>query len=249
MNQEQIGKFIAKSRKAKNMTQQELAEKLEVSDKTIGNWENGRNMPDLSLFKPLCEELDITINDLMSGEEIKKENYQKTLEENIINLTIDNKKKAKKKIMLLIIIAIMCSIFLLILTSLYNTLEIDVNYDERLMNCSFDDGKLTYYITGVTVLNTDYIERVINNKKYLIFHNTVNLYNKRYSNWEYGESLARITNGETPYGSGMWIDTKNNEYQNVIVYYTNKSLKNLNKMKDLDFIKELEKLHQMCSIN
>ena len=88
MNQEKIGKFILDCRKKKNMTQSELAEKLGVSDRTIGNWENGRNMPDLSLFKPLCDELDITINELLSGENIKKEKYQEKFEENIIN-TID----------------------------------------------------------------------------------------------------------------------------------------------------------------
>ena len=92
MNQEKIGKFIAQSRKAKKMTQQELAEKLGVTDKSIGNWENGRNMPDLSLFKPLCDELDITINELLSGEKIKKEEYQEKFEENIIN-TIDYSTK------------------------------------------------------------------------------------------------------------------------------------------------------------
>ena len=85
MNQEKIGKFIAECRKHKNMTQSELAEKLGVTDKSIGNWENGRNMPDLSLFKPLCSELDITINELLSGERIKKEKYQERFEENIIN--------------------------------------------------------------------------------------------------------------------------------------------------------------------
>ena len=88
MNQEKIGKFIATCRKDKKMTQAELAEKLGVTDKSIGNWENGRNMPDLSLFKPLCDELDITINELLSGEKLKKEEYQERLEENIIN-TID----------------------------------------------------------------------------------------------------------------------------------------------------------------
>ena len=93
MNQEKIGKFIASCRKSKNITQQELAEKLGVSDRTIGNWENGRNMPDLSLFKPLCDELDITLNDLLSGEKVSEKEYQEKLEENIIN-TIDytNKK-------------------------------------------------------------------------------------------------------------------------------------------------------------
>ena len=92
MNQEKIGKFIAKCRKNKKMTQSDLAEKLGVTDKSIGNWENGRNMPDLSLFKPLCDELGITINELLSGEGLKKEEYQEKLEENIIN-TIDYSTK------------------------------------------------------------------------------------------------------------------------------------------------------------
>lgn len=92
MNQEKIGKFIAECRKKKKITQQELAEKLGVSDRTIGNWENGRNMPDLSLFKPLCNELDITLNDLMSGEKVKEKEYQKKFEENIVN-TIDYTNK------------------------------------------------------------------------------------------------------------------------------------------------------------
>ena len=96
MNQEKIGKFIAKCRKNKKMTQSELAEKLGVTDKSIGNWENGRNMPDLSLFKPLCDELDITINDLMSGERINKDKYQEKFEENIVN-TIDYSTKKINK--------------------------------------------------------------------------------------------------------------------------------------------------------
>lgn len=93
MNQEKIGKFILKCRKEKKLTQIKLAEKLGVTDKSISNWENGRNMPDLSLFKPLCEILDISINDLISGEKLSKDKYQEKLEENIIS-TIDytNKK-------------------------------------------------------------------------------------------------------------------------------------------------------------
>lgn len=97
MDQEKIGKFIAECRKKKNMTQQELAEKLGVSDRTIGNWENGRNMPDLALYKPLCNELDITLNDLMSGEKVDKSNYQEKLEENIINTINYSNKKIKNK--------------------------------------------------------------------------------------------------------------------------------------------------------
>lgn len=97
MNQEKIGKFIASCRKQKNITQQELAEKLGVSDRTIGNWENGRNMPDLSLFKPLCKELDISLNDFLSGEVVTEKEYQERLEENIINTIDYTSKKIKDR--------------------------------------------------------------------------------------------------------------------------------------------------------
>ena len=97
MNQEKIGNFIARCRKQKRMTQCELGEKLGVTEKSISNWENGRNMPDLSLFKPLCEELNITINELLSGEKISEDNYQEKFEENIINTISYSNKKLEKK--------------------------------------------------------------------------------------------------------------------------------------------------------
>lgn len=97
MDQEKIGRFIAECRKKMNLTQQELADKLGVSDRTVGNWENGRNMPDLSLFKPLCNELHISLNDFLSGEKVKVQNYQEKLEENIINTISYTNKKLENK--------------------------------------------------------------------------------------------------------------------------------------------------------
>ncbi|MBO5414658.1 MAG: helix-turn-helix transcriptional regulator [Bacilli bacterium] len=93
MNQEKIGKFISKLRKEKKLTQEQLAEKLGVTSKSISRWENGKTMPDVSLFEPLCKELNITINELLSGEKIKKEEYQEKFEENVINtINYANKK-------------------------------------------------------------------------------------------------------------------------------------------------------------
>ena len=114
MNQEKIGKFIAECRRQRKMTQSELGEKLGVTEKSISNWENGRNMPDLSLFKPLCEELNISLNDLMSGEKVKEKEYRDKLEENIIN-TIDysNKKIESRNIfigLILIVFGVLISI-------------------------------------------------------------------------------------------------------------------------------------------
>lgn len=97
MNQEKIGKYIVECRKKKNMTQQELAEKLRVSDRTIGNWENGRNMPDLSLFKPLSEILGISIAELLDGGKIDKNNIAYKSEEILTNTINYQTEKIRKK--------------------------------------------------------------------------------------------------------------------------------------------------------
>ncbi len=96
MNQEKIGKFIANLRKEKNMTQQELAKKLGVTDRAISKWENGRGLPDYSLLKDLCNELDINVNELLSGEKISKEDYKTSAEENMSKLINDNYSEKKK---------------------------------------------------------------------------------------------------------------------------------------------------------
>ena len=114
MDQEKIGKFLASLRKEKKLNQQELAEKLGVSDRTIGNWENGRNMPDLSLFKPLCQELDITINELLSGERITKEKYQEKFEENIVKTIDYSTKKLNEYRGIISLILIILGLFILI---------------------------------------------------------------------------------------------------------------------------------------
>ena len=98
MEQEKIGKFILQLRKEKKITQKELAEKLGVTDRAISKWENGRGMPDLSLMKALCDELGISVNELLSGEKIESENYQEKFEENIINtMLITSKNKTVNK--------------------------------------------------------------------------------------------------------------------------------------------------------
>ena len=248
MNQEKIGKLIAECRKNKKMTQQELAEKLGVSDRTVGNWENGRNMPDLSLFKPLCYELGISMNDLMSGEKITKEHYQEKLEENIINLTVNNKKLFNRKLIIFSFTLAFLLMIFIVAVYIYNFFELDVKYDGRLMKCSFNDNVLTYKIIGNSVLNTNYVERTINREKYMFFHSTINIYNKRHSNWEYGESLAKMVNDEQiPFGSEWTFDKEKDKTQIINVYYTNKSLKKIDKMTNEELKKELKNSFIMCS--
>ena len=114
MNQEKIGKFIAECRKKKKLTQSDLAESLGVTDRSISNWENGKNMPDLSLFKPLCAKLDITINELLSGEKLNKEDYQDKLEENIVNTIDYSTKKITKYNQIISVIIIIFGLFIAI---------------------------------------------------------------------------------------------------------------------------------------
>ena len=95
MSQEKIGKFIAKCRKEKNMTQQELALKLDVSDRAISNWENGRRLPDYSIIEKLCNELDITVNELIEGKELNESEEQILADKNIISI-LTTKEKLKK---------------------------------------------------------------------------------------------------------------------------------------------------------
>lgn len=77
MDQEKIGKFIADCRKEKGLTQLQLAEKLGISNRAVSKWETGKSCPDVSLMLELCSVLEITVNELLSGERILMEDYQK----------------------------------------------------------------------------------------------------------------------------------------------------------------------------
>ena len=102
MNQIQIGRFIAASRKARNLTQRQLADELGISDKTVSKWECGKGLPEVSLMLPLCASLGITVNDLLSGERVSGTNYQKKAEKNMMDLMKENEEN--KRWMLLSVI-------------------------------------------------------------------------------------------------------------------------------------------------
>ena len=93
MNQVKIGQFISECRKSKNMTQAQLAEKLNITDRAISKWETGKGMPDSSIMLELCNELGITVNELLSGERISMNDYTKKMEENLLEL----KKNCQKR--------------------------------------------------------------------------------------------------------------------------------------------------------
>lgn len=98
MNQEKIGRLIAELRKEKKLTQAELALKLGVSDKSVSKWENGKCLPDVSLYKDLCNILGISLNEFFAGEKIKEENFKEQADNNLYNALENSSFRLKDKI-------------------------------------------------------------------------------------------------------------------------------------------------------
>ena len=95
MDQIKIGKFIAECRKKNNLTQMQLAEKLNITDRAISKWENGKGMPDSSIMLDLCEELKISVNELLSGEMISMENKNEKQEQLLLDMAKEVEQKNK----------------------------------------------------------------------------------------------------------------------------------------------------------
>lgn len=96
MDQIKIGKFIASCRKELGMTQANLAEKLGISDRAISKWETGKSMPDSGLMLELCDLLKINVNELLSGERIMTEAYDKRAEANLLAMRQEVEKKNRQ---------------------------------------------------------------------------------------------------------------------------------------------------------
>ena len=106
-----IGRFIAELRKSKNLTQQELADKLLVTDRAVSKWERGLSLPDASKMLDLCNILGITVNELLTCEVIDMENYNKKAEELLIEMAKQEELKNKKLIVNMYVLLITTSIF------------------------------------------------------------------------------------------------------------------------------------------
>ena len=124
MNQEKIGKYIAEIRKQKNMTQKELAEKIGICDKTISKWECGNGMPDISYLESLCNSLDITVNELLSGESLSEQSYSKKAEENIMALMKENETQKKSNFWQIVIGTVLAAFAFVIMTTMTGEVQI-----------------------------------------------------------------------------------------------------------------------------
>ena len=113
MDQVKIGRFIAEKRKAINLTQMQLAEMLNITDRAVSKWETGKTLPDSSIMLTLCDILHITVNDLLSGEVVSMENYNKELEQNLLEMVKQKEESDRRLLRMEIVTGIICLLPLL----------------------------------------------------------------------------------------------------------------------------------------
>ena len=125
MDQIKIGKFIAQCRKARNLTQMQLAEQLGITDRAVSKWENGKALPDATIMLELCGILGISVNDLLTGEVVTMENYNEKMEKNLLD-ALEAKQRADKNLLNLeILVGLMCVAIMLGLTAFASFMQIE----------------------------------------------------------------------------------------------------------------------------
>ena len=114
MDQVQIGKFIAQRRRDVGLTQMQLAEKLDITDRAVSKWETGRSLPDSAIMLELCDVLKITVNDLLCGEVVTMENYNKELENNLLEMVKEKEQADRRLLKMEVLIGILSCIVMFV---------------------------------------------------------------------------------------------------------------------------------------
>ena len=241
MDQRKIGEFIKNSRKEKNITQKDLADKLYVTDKTVSRWENGHYLPDLSLWKELCEILDISILELINGEKSKKENItKKEMEDSIFNtvdFTSKKMKKMKKKTIIIIFISIFMVLGTILTASAFvknNKKElIPISFNSRYASVEKDDG----WVCSFEIYNYPKDE----------IYNGLEYYHYDCENLKYDflydyQSTINTENGDSYKAKGSWVsfswsDKYSSDISKISDYF---NIKKFNKTISLDDLSELK---------
>jgi len=125
MDQEKIGKFIACCRKKQKLTQEQLAEKLNITYKAVSKWETGKGLPDASIMRDLCNILKITVNELLSGELIDRINYDESAEINLLEMLKQKEEYDKRLLHIEIIMGIIAILPLLISTIIVSLVSLE----------------------------------------------------------------------------------------------------------------------------
>lgn len=247
-----IGRFIAECRKEKGLTQSQLAEMLNITDKAVSKWETGKGLPDVSIMIELCHILGINVNELLSGERLSEENYREKANENIVSMikVADKNRRIKNKIILVFITII--SIFLIcrLAIGIYQSIEVGVKYDERIMQCEIIENEITYKVNGLSVISTEYIAVNNESETLVFFTNKMLLQNKRFSHWETWKSLSQVNKGEEPsFTSIRDIDIKKdiaNCKDKIKIYHTNTSFNKIKKADENEMQQIIEKSQLIC---
>ena len=240
MDQEKIGKFIAQKRKEKKFTQEELAEILNVNSRSISRWENGKCMPDMSMYNSICEVLGISINEFLSGEKLKKDEYQDKFEKNMIDIVgnVELKNKTIRIFNLVILFVVVFIISVIVFNFLLDHVYIKQNYDKRTMNVSFENHSLK--LTTPVLGNTKYV--------YFEYENECLVFVTYY------ENLGTIISRNEKFDEFTGYDLSENTYTNDLyvsdsclkkrkkVYYTKQSLSIINKIYKSSDITKLDKV-------
>jgi len=125
MDQQKIGRFIATCRKKVNLTQMQLAEQLNITDRAISKWERGKTMPDSSIMLELCDILKITVNDLLSGEVVTMDHYNKELEKNLLEMVKQKEQADKRLLFLEIFIGILLASLMFVLIMVASLVQME----------------------------------------------------------------------------------------------------------------------------
>lgn len=182
MNNKKTGEFISTARKELGYSQKELAEKLNITDKSVSKWETGRSLPDVSMLLPLAEALGVSVTEILNGERISKEKINSASDEMIVKAM----KKSKSKIMIAIIL---CLIFLIGLICSYpayhyfsTIAEDDYSAITELTEKSFDVEDLKV-ITSVEKSNYVFFLLANDEKSYLMRFERSELFKNRIGDW------------------------------------------------------------------
>ena len=246
------GKFIAECRKENGLTQSQLAEKLNITDKAVSKWETGKGMPDVSIMIELCDILGINVNELLSGEKLSAEKYKEKANENIVSMikVADENRKTKNRLILIFAIIIAVIFFLKLAIGIYESIEIGMEYDERIMQCEITENDIIYNVNGLSIINAE--REIINtDSETLIFiTNRMYLMNKIRSHYESWDSMAKLNNEENvSFSSSISIDINKDIpgcKEKIKVYYTNTPFYKIKKADKNELQQIIEKSHLIC---
>ncbi len=125
MDQVKIGKFIAECRKNQKLTQMQLAERLNITDRAVSKWETGKAMPDSSIMLALCDVLKINVNDLLCGEVVTMDHYNKKMEENLLDMVKQKEDADKRLLSIEILVGVLCVAVMLALAAVASFVEME----------------------------------------------------------------------------------------------------------------------------